>query len=105
MSVTPMDLQVLFMQEGRAAKSADRAKNFAETMRTVRAYRKKYASGRENVKQIDDARSKNIDEEGSQGGATGYFAHRRQQEPELQEEEEERKDLEPELGKMMDLKI
>ncbi len=105
MSVTPMDLQVLFMQEGRAAKEADKAKNFAETMRSFRSYRQKYARGRENVKEIDDARSKNVDEEGGQGGAPGYFAHRRQQEPELQEEEEERKDLEPELGKMMDMKI
>lgn len=105
MAVTPMDLQVLFMQEGRAAKETDKQKNFAREKRARTARRLKAQDLRENVDSVNTAESKTVDEEGSQGSAS-YFARRQQQEPEMEEEDLEEKVAEEEgLGNMMDLKI
>ena len=106
--VTPMELQVLFMQEGRAARQADRtARAPAEARGRVR--RQMAEKGKQNtVESVNDSdESQNVDEEGGQGSA-GYFARRQRQDPEVSSEKKTDKKPPPDLegkGDVMDLKI
>ncbi len=106
MAVSPMDLQVLFMQEGRAAKESDKLDRAAKRHRSTTARRLEAEELRENVDSVNTTESKTVDEEGGQGAA-GYFARRQEQEAELEEEEVEEKKVSEEegVGNMMDLRI
>ncbi len=105
--VTPMELQVLFMQEGRAAREVDKAQKAPAESRARSARKIAQESQEETVDSADEsAEAKSVDEEGKQG-SPGYFARRRTQAPEVAEEEEEGKPT-PGLegkGDVMDLKI
>lgn len=104
--VTPMDLQVLFMQESRAAKEVDKIKRFPADQRSKTAQRRIAETKRKSVEETDTTQTKTVDEEGGQG-APGYFAQRRQQAPELSEENENDPPPSEEEGKgdVMDLTI
>jgi len=104
--VTPMDLQVLFMQESRAADEAEKIKRFPAERKGDIARRRIAETKRESVDNVNTAETKTVDEEGSQG-SPGYFAHRREQAPELVEEEEDMASPSGEEGKgdVMDLTI
>ncbi len=84
-AVTPMDLQVLFMQENRAAKETDRQRRFQSEVRSRQARKNIYRSLSEAVDDIDAAETKTVDEEGRQGSA-GYYPRRREREPESSSE-------------------
>ncbi|MGM0380538.1 MAG: hypothetical protein ACQEP7_00975 [bacterium] len=104
--VTPMELQVLFMQESRAASETDKHKRFPAQRRAQIARRRIAETKRESVDEVDTAETKTVDEEGGQGSA-GYFAQRQQQAPELAEEEKNKPPPSEEEGKgnVMDLTI
>ncbi|MFP4687157.1 MAG: hypothetical protein ACLFN5_03505 [bacterium] len=105
--VTPMDLQVLFMQEGRAARHADRVEKSPAEARAATARKIAQESQEDSVNSANEAAAaRDIDEEGGGQGGAGYFARRRSQAPEIEEEEEKKPppDLEGK-GDVMDLKI
>lgn len=92
MSVTPMDLQVLFMQESRASREAERMRRFPSEVRNRIGRRTVAESLRESVDATEAAEAKVIDEEGGRQ-APNYFLRRgprhqgSTEEPEAPEEE------------------
>ncbi|MFB6346052.1 MAG: hypothetical protein ABEK50_09805 [bacterium] len=103
MAVTPMDLQVLFMQEKNAANRASREKRFPKEVRNRISRQTVAQSLRENVDAADSARGKEIDEEGSQG-SPNYFA-RRQPRHRNEEESNDQGSREDGKGAQIDLRI
>lgn len=103
MVVSPMDLQVLFMQEHKAAKQSLREKRFPKEVRNRISRQTVAQSLRESVEDTDSIEGKEIDEEGRQG-APNYFARRLHRHP---PREEETGELNREEGKgaQIDLKI
>jgi hypothetical protein len=102
MAVTPMDLQVLFMQEGKAAKQADRLQRFPKEVRNRIGRRTVAESLRESVDETDSAETKVIDEDAGQ--QTQYFSRRQ---PRHREPEEDTNNAPDEEGKgaQIDLKV
>lgn len=103
MAVTPMDLQVLFMQEKNAADQASRQKRFPREVRNRISRRTVAQSLREDVDETDEIAGQRIDEEGRQG-APNYFARRQ---PRHQPDGGQRDDSPKEDGKgaQIDLKV
>lgn len=95
MAVSPMDLQVLFMQEQKAAKRASRDKRFPKEVRNRISRQTIARSLRESVEGTDEIEGKEIDEEGRQG-APNYFARRQ---PRHRPSEESRGERAKEEGK------
>lgn len=88
MSVTPMDLQVLFMQESRAAREADRMRRFPAEVRDRIGRRTVAESLRGSIDATEAAESKIIDGEGG-GQSPNHFMR---QGPRHQEQAEERQE-------------
>jgi hypothetical protein len=102
MAVTPMDLQVLFMQEGKAAKQADRLQRFPKEVRNRIGRRTVAESLRESVDATESAETKVVDEDGGQQPAQ-YFSRRQPR----HRETETKKESPDEEGKgaQIDLKV
>ncbi len=92
------------MQESRAAEEVEKIKRFPAEQKGRRARRMAAENQRESVDEVNTTEAKTVDEEGGQGSA-GYFAHRRQQAPELAEEEEHPPVEEEGKGDVMDITI
>lgn len=103
MAVTPMDLQVLFMQESNAAREAKRLQKHGQEVKSRMARKTAYRSLRESVDAADDVDSKRVDEEGGQG-TPNYFA-RRPYQPEEREQPERERAKEEGKGDRIDLTI
>lgn len=73
MAVTPMDLQVLFMQEGRAAREADRMRRFPSEVRNRIGRRTVAESLRESVDATESAEAKVIDGEGGRQAPNNFL--------------------------------
>lgn len=71
MAVTPMDLQVVFMQEGRVAREAERQRRFPSEVRDRLGRRTVAESLRESVDATEAAESKIVEEDGGRG--SNYF--------------------------------
>lgn len=86
MAITPMDLQVLFMQEPAAAKEADKRRRMEETRQTRLASLTKYRSNNPSVQSTEaTAEGQQVNAEGG-GGGTRY--RRREQDEESDQPEE-----------------
>jgi len=95
MSVSPMDLQVLFMQEPAAAKEADKRRRMEEARQTRLASLTKYRSNNPSVEAADAAAE--VQQTGDDGGGGGAQYQQREQ----SEKQEERPDEEGK-GDVMD---
>jgi hypothetical protein len=84
MAVTPMDLQVVFMQEGKAAREAERQRRFPSEVRNRLGRRTVAESLRESVDATEAAESKVIEEDGGRG-STYFFRGRPRHRPEEEE--------------------
>lgn len=98
MAVTPMDLQVIFMQEPAAAKEADKRRRQENIRQSRLAELSRYRSKNPTVGATEDSTAaQEIDDEGSGGGAN-YRGRSGAQE----EEEEQEKPKEEGKGDVMD---
>lgn len=75
MAVSPMDLQVLFMQEGKVANQAEKKRKSASAKRSRLGRKTAFRSLQENVDAADEIDSKMVDGEGGQ--SANYFPRRR----------------------------
>lgn len=102
MPVTPMDLQVLFMQESSVSREAERMRRFPEEVRNRLGRRTVAESLRETVDEAEAAEAKVIDEEEGQRPPNYLFRtaprHRNPEETENDQPQEEGK------GAQIDLK-
>ncbi len=105
MPVTPIDLQVLFMQEGRAARELDRSKKFSQEMGSFKALLRAHQAQDEQVKKIETTELTTVDGEKG-GGNNSYYNHRKNQDPNQPESKKPTPDAkDPDRGRRIDLKI
>jgi hypothetical protein len=98
MAVTPMDLQVIFMQEPAAAKEADKKRRSEEARRSRLANLSRYRSKNLSVGEAESsAAATEVDDEG--GGQGGRYRGRFGGQP---EEEQNEKPKEEGKGDVMD---
>jgi len=96
MGVTPMDLQVLFMQEPAAAKEADKRRRKEEARKTRLGNLARYRSHNPEVEATEEsAVPEEVSDEG--GGGRRRYRHREQE-----EESEEEQPQEEGKGDVMD---
>jgi len=95
MAVTPMDLQVVFMQEGRVAREAERKRRFPSEVRDRLGRRTVAESLRESVESTEAMDSKVVEEDGGRGSSY-FFRGRPRHRP---EDEDTRGEAPEEEGK------
>lgn len=100
MSVTPMDLQVLFMQEPAAAKENDKRRRMESLRQNRLGDLQRYRSNNPSVEEMDQ--SAGIGEVTEDGGGQGGFHSPQNQNQEETEESESKRPEEDGKGEMVD---
>lgn len=100
MSVTPMDLQVLFMQEPAAAKENDKRRRMENLRQNRLGNLQRYRSNNPSVEETEQSGGVGeVSEDG--GGGGGFYSGQNQTSEETEESDSERPD-EDGKGEMMD---